>query len=129
MPLGNEPMLVAIRSQLKGLPLTPEALIGKVKGEFQNGKPKVKSVRQEGALASILWGEKNPATKFMRVSMTANDKTDNGSGFLYLSSEIQPTTTQRLVIVFLSFFIGLIAWYICARADGDAFLKKSLSRK
>lgn len=128
MPLGNEPLAVAVRNGLKGKPLTPESLFGAISGQYQNGTPNVLSVRTGGALTPLLWGQENPATRFARVSMTANDPTDNGSGFLYLSSEIQPTAGQRLVIIFCAFLLGLIAWGVCAFGDGDALFTKLMKR-
>jgi hypothetical protein len=124
MPLGNEALTVALRSDLKGVALTPDTLFGVVHGEFQTGKPPVRSVRTGGALPAILWGDANPPTKFERVSMTANDKTDHGGGFLYLSSEIQPTDTQRIIIILCAFLLGLMAWGVCAVGDGDTFFRQ-----
>ena len=128
MPLGNESLLVALRSELRGVLLTPEALIGTIRGEFYSGKPSVLSVRSDGVISQLLWGEIDPATKFTRISMTANDLTDNGSGFLYLSSEIQPTEHQRIVIIICIFILGLFAWWVCAVVDGDAMLVQMMSR-
>ena len=124
MPLGNEALTIAIRSELKGVALTPEALLGTVRGEFQPGKPQVRSVRSDGVIPALLWGDTNPATKFERISMAGNDAKDHGGGFLYLASEIQPTTSQQIVIVICAFLLGLFAWGVCAVGDGDAFFRE-----
>jgi hypothetical protein len=134
MPLGNEQLLVAVRSSLKGVALTPESLFGDVRGQIQTeksahgDKQTVLSTRTGGALTPLLWGQPDPATKFARVSMTANDSTDHGSGFLYLASEIQPTTGQSAVIVLIAFLLGLRAWGGCAMFDGDSMFRELATR-
>ncbi|MCE9540933.1 hypothetical protein K8R03_00015 [Candidatus Kaiserbacteria bacterium] len=132
MPLGNEQLLVALNNNLKGVLITPENVFGAVRGQFREGtsvngkKLTVVSDRNGGVLAQLLWGQPDRATKFARVSMTANDPTDNGSGFLYLSSEIQPTTGQSVVIIIVIFFLGLAAWAGCAAFDGDEIFRQLL---
>ena len=117
MPLGNEAMLVAIQNGLKGIPLTPDAVVGDVNGEFytkeyENGekKLKIRGIHGNGALEKILWGLDYPSTKFSRISMTGKDKDDLGGGFLYLDSEIQPSSWQKFWIVFVGFFLSLLVW-------------------
>lgn len=121
MPLGNEHMTVAIRNNLKGVELTPEAVLGSVKGElyvktYDDGsqKTKVRGIGESGALRRILWGLDDPQTKFVRVSMTANDPGDVGGGFLYLDSEIEPTGGQKAVTVIAAFLLSCIGWVVAA---------------
>ena len=71
MPLGNETMLVAIKNNLKGVPLTPESVIGTTEGEFYtkedqegNKKTRVRGRHGDGVLERILWGLSESATKF-----------------------------------------------------------------
>lgn len=116
MPLGNEGTTVAIRSQLRGVALTPEALVGMVSGKvtLAKGGVKVTSRYGNGALERILWGLEDPATKFKRVSMLAKDKDDVGSGFLYLSNEIDLRTGQKVGIIVIIFLLSLGVWAVLA---------------
>ena len=121
MPLGNETMLVAIQNKLRGIPLTPESVIGSTEGQFYtkedeegNKKLKVRGVHDNGALEQILWGLEEPGTKFARVSMTGKDGDDIGGGFLYLASEIEPTFWQKFWIVFVCFWCALPVWVAVA---------------
>lgn len=108
MPLGNEEMLVAIRN-IKGISLTPESVIGEVRGKFDfKMKAGVLGDHGDGALEKILWGLDEPQTKFKRVAMTG--KTGAGSGFLYLSNEIDITKWQRFWIIFVIFILSLGVW-------------------
>ena len=119
MPMGNEPMLVSLRN-LHGTPLMPGALIGDTHGEFyQKGdektgtwKLKVRGRRSGGALERILWGDENAATRFARVSMSGKDADDNGSGFLYLRGEIQPTRSQQVWITICTFLACSLVWVV-----------------
>lgn len=132
MPLGNEFMLVALKENLKNATLNPEVLIGKVRGEFyeeekDDGAKKLKVGvvhSKTGIVARTLWGLDDLSTKFRRVSMTANDTDDVGGGFLYLKSEIQPTTTQKTWIAVVVFVLSLVVW-IAFAAIGERTWKHS----
>jgi hypothetical protein len=114
MPLGNEQMVVAIRSRLKGIALTPERVIGRVRGAFyvreEDGERVVRATGESGALRRVLWGFDDPATRFARVSMSGDDPEDLGGGFLYLDSEIQPKPGQKLAIVIVTFVLCSAVW-------------------
>ena len=117
MPLGNEFMIVALKEKLKNAEFSPQVIIGAIKGEFYEEERgdgtkrlKVRSHSHSGVIPRILWGLDDPSTKFARVSMTANDIDDVGGGFLYLESEIQPTTNQKIGIVVAAFFLSLMVW-------------------
>jgi hypothetical protein len=120
MPLGNEHLMVAIRNELPGAPLTPESVIGPVRGAFytreSDGELTVRGTGESGALRRILWGLDDPQTRFVRVSMTANDPDDVGGGFLYLDSEIQPKAGQKLAIVMVTFLLTSMVWVVAAFA-------------
>lgn len=112
MPLGNEAMLVAIRN-IKGIPLVPESVIGEVKGKFDfKAKAGVLGEHGNGSLEKIIWGLNGAQTKFKRIAMTG--KTGAGSGFLYLSSEIDITGWQKFWIAFVIFTLSLGIWVIAA---------------
>ncbi|MBM4402535.1 MAG: hypothetical protein FJ044_04805 [Candidatus Cloacimonetes bacterium] len=122
MPLGNEAMLVAMRNNLKGAPLTPARVIGVVSGEFyireKDGKLKVRGLHSEGVLERILWGLDEPQTKFARVSMSGGDIDDIGTGFKYLAGEIEPSSGQKMAIVVVTFIICMGGW-VTAAAVGE----------
>lgn len=95
MPLGNERLQVDVRSALKGVDFTPAAILG---------TPTPKSPG-EGAFARVALG--NPG--FVRICMLCNDKGESG-GFTYLSSEVQPTRSQRVVIYLFGLLFSLAVW-------------------
>ncbi|MBI2449924.1 MAG: hypothetical protein HYV47_00130 [Candidatus Nealsonbacteria bacterium] len=111
MPLGNEQMIVAIRNfPWENVPLTPDAVIGTVNGEFYTAaqddgskKIKIRGVHNGGALERIIWGLDKPQTKFNRVSM---------KDFNYLSGEIEPTGKQKFWILFVTFLVCLPVWLV-----------------
>ena len=81
MPVGNEAMMTQISSDMAGKPMGRNLL----------GRPEFNPTAEtftssNGVLESILWGE----NAFERVSMTANDSEDKGSGFMYLRDELRP---------------------------------------
>lgn len=117
MPIGNEAMLTAIRNHMAGMQLTPEAVLGAVNGQFyqkvkSDGTTKlaVEGIGDTGALRRIFWGLDDLATKFARVSMSANDTSDNGNGFAYLKDQIRPSFGQQLTIVLVFLFLSVILW-------------------
>lgn len=113
MPLGNEEMLVAIQSGLKGVDLKPEVVLGAVSGRLKivYGQM-VRTIHGDGILEKIIWGLENPSLKFQRVSMEAKDKHDVGTGFMYLMREIQIPNWQRWMIVGIAFALSLIVWAV-----------------
>ncbi|MBI3572448.1 hypothetical protein HY091_02885 [Candidatus Kaiserbacteria bacterium] len=121
MPLGNEQMVVALESGLKGVPLTPATLIGSITTTYttvndtraQQSRVIVRS-RHTGAIASVLWGDSDPSMRFLRISMGGDDKNGHGSGFLYLNSEIVPTESQQRWIAFIIFFLSCGVWWVAA---------------
>lgn len=118
MPLGNEHLLAAVRDRLRGVPLTPERLVGRVQGVFyadgEGDALHVRGTGESGALGSILWGLDDPQTRFVPVSMTGDDADGVGSGFLYLDAEIQPRPGQRWAIVIVTFILTCIVWVVFA---------------
>jgi hypothetical protein len=122
MPLGNEAMRVAVKNALEGVDLTPESLLGDVRGELYvheaDGKVNVRSTGDVGALGTILWGLDDPETRFIPIGMTADDPGAAGGGFLYLDSEIQPKPGQKAAIVGVTFFFTSFVWAVLAVA-GD----------
>ena len=90
-------------------------------------KQQVKTVHSGGVLERVLWGMDDSRTKFQRVSMSGDNKGGGvGSGFLYLSGEIQPTTGQSIAILVVAFVLSCLIWI--AAVIGDFFPEKR-SRK
>jgi hypothetical protein len=110
MPLGNEQMLTAIDSRLRGADLNPGVVIGDVRAK--NNSALEKEGRGAGILQSIVFGLSDRSTKFRRVSMSAKDKWDMGSGFLYLLSEIKPSPTQEILIFIGTFLFCSLGWLV-----------------
>lgn len=82
MPMGNEHLMTQLSSDLKDKPMD-ENLLGRPSFNLQSAQV----VPSDGVLEGILWG----SNKFERVSMTANDVDDAGSGFSYLRDEMKPS--------------------------------------
>lgn len=97
VPIGNEAMTTAVRNELKGVELDSENFLG-----------------TDSVLRKILWGQDNSATRFARISMSARDATDNGSGYLYLRNEIQPTTGQLVAMGVVVFILCGGLWVVAA---------------
>ena len=120
MPLGNEHMRMAIRSGLEGIELTPQAVLGDVRGELytreKDGTLQVRSLGRGGVLWTILWGLADPATRFVQTSMTGDDPGSVGGGFLYLNSEVQPRAGQKVGILVMTFFLSCFVWVVFAFA-------------
>jgi len=127
MPLGNEMMATVIRDQMKGVALTPEAVLGDIGSEFyikkyDDGRPpktKVRGIGENGVLHRILWGMDRPDSKFVRVSMSADDADDVGTGFKYLAREIKPSTGQQVWIVIITVLLSCVVWFVVAYLIGE----------
>lgn len=109
MPRGNEGLVVDIASNLKGLPATPDAVLGQPYVVIGNGpdfKDGVKITLGSGAVERALWGP----NKFVRVSMSGKD---GGMGYKYLADEIELSASQKRGIVtpitIFQFFVWSVA--------------------
>jgi len=87
MPLGNESLLTQFGSQLPGT-VIDENFIGSPTFDVKHSK----IVHTDGVVESMLYGE----NKFTRVSMTAADAEDSGSGFAYLGDDWKPDTATMV---------------------------------
>jgi hypothetical protein len=118
MPLGNEALLTQIESNLKGA-VVDSNLIGQP--TYDVAKSSV--IHTEGKLETILFG----ANKFERVSMSANDENDSGSGFSYLAEEWVPDSgtmaiifwTSSVLILLVLAFGAQMSYTRNTRADSD----------
>jgi hypothetical protein len=110
MPKGNEGLILDVKNQLVGTALTPEAIFGPPMGTVSTagGKTTVSVRHGAGALDKVFWGD----NKFQRIRMRE---------YKYLSSEIEPTSGQKNLIIFMSVLFGCIAWGICIFAGPQTF--------
>lgn len=118
MPSGNEGMIYALKAELEGAELSVDQIYGDIQGELYNDpetdEKVVRSVGNSGILRRVLWGMDDSYTRFNRVSMTAEDEDDTGSGFNYLSVEIKPKTSDQIMILFFTLFLSMVVWPIVA---------------
>lgn len=120
MPVGNEALIQQF-SNLTGLPID-DNFIGSPVYSPQSGTYSMSG----GAVEEIISGE----NKFNRVSMSALDEGDNGSGFAYLSDswEMKPETKAIAISVsgVLSGII-LIIGFVLALHRSDTYYYRELS--
>jgi hypothetical protein len=100
MPVGNERLLRQLSSELPGIPVT-ENFFGSPTYDVASGEV----VHTAGVVEEILWGP----NKFERVSMSAKDEEDAGSGFAYLSDEWQPDAATLTWIYIISGLLAALA--------------------
>lgn len=98
MPVGNEGLIQEF-SNLKGSPIDENFI----------GSPKFNVTSKQYALSggkveNMISGEH----KFARVSMSASDKDDKGSGFSYLSESWQMKPEQLAVAIWISSIVSVI---------------------
>lgn len=119
MPYGNEVMLESISGRLgrEDVPLTPEALIGNPRVVFTvdaAGEKEAQAVLAEspGVLEQVILHD----YPFARASMTCNDKEDGEScvGYSNLISKLQPSTSSKVWMAIVVFFISLLFWAAAA---------------
>lgn len=128
MPLGNEAMLTQIESSLKGS-VVDKNLIGRP--TFNVSQNEVKHT--DGKLENILFG----VNKFERVSMSANDSDDSGSGFNYLAQEWVPDAGTMTLIFWLSSifaalalaFGGLMSYTVISNEEFPDFIKTLITKE
>lgn len=122
MPLGNEHLIVALESALKGKPLEPLTVIGPIDVTSSVTKSpsrvsiQVKKTTHAGVIPSILWGDNDKSLRFTRIGMTGKGA-GKGSGYLYLYSEISPSSEQRMWISIITFLLACVFWVGAAMID------------
>lgn len=129
MPVGNEYMearIASIFAAQNTVPLTVNTILGRMTGTIYQEtrsdgsiKTRVRGNHNDpnGVLERLLWGLDDPATRFTRISMTANDPTDNGTGFNFLKEQIRPSDGQMFGIAVVSFILSMVVWFIFAIVD------------
>ncbi|MCK9344585.1 MAG: hypothetical protein M0P64_00485 [Candidatus Pacebacteria bacterium] len=122
MPRGNEHMIVALESGLKGQLLDSTIVLGTITPTSVVSKsPSSVSLRitktdRTGIVPRIIWGDDDKSFRFERIGMTGKGS-GKGSGYLYLYGEIQPTDTQKKWIGFFVFLFSCVFWFIAAAQD------------
>jgi len=112
MPVGNTQLLQELRSELRGLTLSPDAVIGNPRPKFKGEDLTIEL--GGGILELAVWG----TNKFERVSMSGSGKDDNGTGFGYLVNNVELTGVQKFAIFFISLLTSGVVWGILV-AVGD----------
>lgn len=121
MPQGNQEISVAVSNRLKGVDLKPELVLGNLRGDLKDKW--IENIHSSGIIEDIVFGLTEKNTKFKRISMEAKHAKDNGLGYLFLATDIQPTEKQKNIIYVVTFFICLIGW-IVAIVVGDKTYKR-----
>jgi hypothetical protein len=119
MPAGNEEMVLDIQNNLKGVALTPEAILGSPR-VAKPGSSQI--VHTNGALENTLWGPH----AFVRVRMDGHGK--NGVGYAYLLRELEPTGWQRFWILFVTGLLSIVVWGVCIAHGVPAYRNRSFRR-
>lgn len=105
MPVGNEGVIDLIQAQLAdGVAFQPDVVLGTPVGKIKGDKVEVS--HGVGVLESIVWGD----MPFKRACMVCDEKGEEGSNYLYLAKEIQPSTGQKWAIWFVSQLLSLFVW-------------------
>lgn len=110
MPMGNEALIAATRTAFTGRPLHVDTIIGQTRVVHVNGQLQIQ--HGDGIMESLVFGLRDPQTKFARVSMKAEQLTDVGTGFLYLKGEIRPSTAGWVGITLATFLFCLGVWAV-----------------
>lgn len=105
MPMGNERMLLELSQVLPGQMAVPEAVLGSPRAVMHNGSLSVSLT--DGALEKLFWTQPG----FQRVRM--KEHPGSGNGFAYLMRELEPTTGQKVLILFFVMFFAGVAWGCC----------------
>lgn len=121
MPMGNEELVVALNN-LKGIELKPEIIIGNT---TINNANKLIVEFGKGVLEEIVFGLNDSKTRFKRISMTAKDKNDNGLGYLYLASEIEPDESQKVIILIVVSIFCCLGWAIALMIGENNYRRSS----
>lgn len=96
MPVGNEALLQQFSSELPGQ-VIDKNFLGSPKFNPSNST----ITHTNGVIEGMLYGE----NKFQRVSMTAKDAGDVGSGFAYLGQNWQPDTGTLVTFYIIASFL------------------------
>lgn len=112
MPGGNEQLLMQISSELPGTDLDPAVILGTPTAKIRGENVTIKHTN--GLLEEMVWGPH----EFARVCMVCEGEEDQGVGFSYLSSDIQPSTGQKVAIFSVALFVSALAWLAAITALG-----------
>ena len=110
MPIGNEALITAIRSDLPGTNWTPDALIGDVTATVRGGDIADEDINiSPGALTDLLFA--TDGTGFERACMSCQDD-DGGVGYDYLKGQVKVTGAQYVVIGTVAFVLSAMVWAV-----------------
>ena len=109
MPFGNNGMINALEIRLIGQQLDPDALLGDpvthVDTTGEQWQTTVELSTPRGVMEQIIFEQH----VFARACMECSDDDEaSESGFVSLASELEPSTTAKVVAGILSFILGLV---------------------
>lgn len=117
MPVGNSILTTLVRDRFAAgqqVAWSPDAILGQVVGRTTYDARKERyvatSTRTGGVLSDVLWGESMPSSRFVRASMSGKHNGVGGSGFLYLSTQIEITALQKFLIVLVASILSAFAF-------------------
>lgn len=110
MPFGNQQMAQYIRDKLPGTDFTPEAIFGSPRTVITGKKAKVTLSSPRGVLEQIVF----ETAPFARASMSCEDKDESCVGFKDLLDTIEPTKTQKFVMLLVTSFFATGLWVFVA---------------
>jgi hypothetical protein len=112
MPVGNEAMIQDLNDQLLNVKINANFI-----GSPTYSVASKSIVHSNGAVENILFG----VDKFQRVSMSAKDKSDHGTGFVYLSDEWEPNTGDWIAFFIwagaIDLVLGVVFFFITKYAS------------
>ncbi len=124
MPVGNSILTTLVRdrfAEVHQVEWEPGAVLGQVIGRTAYDARKERytatSTRTGGVLPDILWGESMPSSRFVRASMSGKHNGVGGSGFSYLSTQIEITGLQKFLILLVASILAASAFAFVAFND------------
>lgn len=123
MPVGNEQVLNALESEVKGKPMIAASLLGRMTATISRGDAESNvdveceegSCETLGVVPDVLWG-RTGGVAFERICMSCGDEGE-GVGYLYLRDELQPGTGMRVLLGGVAFFLSGILWVLALVLD------------
>lgn len=107
MPIGNGEMISAVEG-IKDLSFTPDAVLGNTKASVNGGK--LQFHYNNGVLQRVIL--QDSGTKFQRPCMQCKDKTDHGSSYVYLKSDVSVPGWVGPTVFIVSLILSAMLWTV-----------------
>lgn len=105
MPIGNGQMQAAVED-IRDVPFDINTFLGQPKAKYVKGK--LDFTNSEGLLENLIIFDKT--TRFSRACMDCKDKSDNGTSYVYLKTEIKIPTHVLVWQTIISFILCMAVW-------------------